>query len=72
LDELLATLRAGRGTTMWIEGVPGIGKSALLVCGRERADAADGRRISRALGPTDSMSSPTHSTPLATPQFTKR
>ena len=46
LDDLLATLNADRGATILIEGVPGIGKTALLRCARERAQAAGVRTLS--------------------------
>jgi DNA-binding CsgD family transcriptional regulator len=46
---VLATLDAGRGATVLIEGVPGIGKTALLRCGRQRATGA-GVRVLGASG----------------------
>jgi DNA-binding CsgD family transcriptional regulator len=45
LDDLLATLGAERGATILVEGVPGIGKTALLRCARERATAAGVRTL---------------------------
>lgn len=43
MDELLATLNSGRGATILVEGVPGIGKTALLRYARAHAAGANVR-----------------------------
>jgi hypothetical protein len=60
LDELLGTVRAGRGQSLVLRGEPGIGKTALLDYLHERAS---GCAVARASGVQSEMEPHAHSLP---------